>query len=266
MEGLDINVTKPIVVLDSGIGGINIAKVLSKKLDQENIIALSDIAYMPYGDLNQRELISRVNYLLKIIDGLDPKAIVIGCNTIDSVCGDKIIASFPTIPVYRIIKESARIASSMTHNKNIAVFATPLTIENQDYVKYLSLYTQDTNIYGIMCDELAKLIENQDFSNPNLDVEIKMAQELDCDTIILGCTHYSLVMNKFKKFYPQATIIDSALCLVDLVAKKIPILNLDKNYKTYKGSLTILTTSASVPTLNTIDKILTGVEYEIMEV
>lgn len=257
---------QPIVIIDSGIGGINIAKQLSMKLENEHIIAISDNLYMPYGLLTRREIIRRINYLLKTIRTLDPKAIVIGCNTIDAICGEKLVSEFPGISVFRVIKESAKVAAKTTKNNNIAVFATPATTDSQIYMQMLALYKNNLNVYGICCDELASLIEAEDFKNKTIDEEVKLATDLDCDTLILGCTHYNLIINKFAKYYPNAAIIDSADQLCNLVCEKMPILNAKLQYQLIKPQFEVYLTKVDKQVKTHLEKMLGNIDYTIKEI
>lgn len=252
---------QPIIVIDSGLGGISIGKEIYAKLDKEDIICISDIKNVSYGNKSKREILKLINNLIKVINNFNPKAIVIGCNTIDAIGGEKIADEFHQIPVYQIIGLSSKTAIKETLNKKIAVFATNATIEEQSYMYRLVGHLPDLEVYGICCDELATLIEKGDFKNKIIDEEIKMGLDLDFDTLILGCTHYHLINHKFKKYYPDVNIIDSSTVLVDHVVKQIPVLNNGK--ENVEGSFMVLSSDTSDDTINRIDQVLEDIDYTI---
>lgn len=218
---------QPILIIDSGLGGINIATKLHELCPQEDVICLADLLHVPYSEQNIKTINHSINHFIKAINYYQPKMVIIACNTLDALGGDKIDASCPQTTLMRIINTCAKTVKAVCVNKEIAVFATPHTIEAQAYALAIGLYVDQANIYGISCEHLAGLIEAQDFKNPEMKDEIQLASELGCDTIVLGCTHYSLVKHMFQKAYPQASIVDSSDCVLQASINKLKILNLD---------------------------------------
>ena len=255
----------PIIVIDSGIGAVNIAQKLHEKLKNENIISISDTLYMPYGNLDLRKIKNRINKLIKYIeDNYNPKLIVIGCNTIDSICGDLLVNAFGN-KVISIIKSASQDAINVSKTKNIGLFGTINTIESQKYMYQLIQLGNNINLLGVGCDNLAQLIEKKDFKNKLIDEEISVLQNEKIDTIILGCTHYSLIINKFKKYYEKQHIIDSSEAIVEQTIKKVNKIN---DYKTShkEGSLKIFATKLTEEFLNNSHKITNNQEIEINEI
>lgn len=245
---------QPILIIDSGLGGINISNQLHCLLPQETIINLADTKHVPYSNKQPRDILNYVNHFIKAIKHYQPKLIVLACNTIDALAGDKIASTFPNIPVMRIIDITSKKVASRSVNKTIGVFATPHTIDSQSYALSVGLYLDNSTIYGISCDELAGLIEQQDFKNPELKAEIAAASELSCDTIVLGCTHFTLVDHMFKKQYPQAIVVDSSKCLIDACINKVKLLNLDYNLEE-KGSFKVIVNDIDSDKMAIIKKI-----------
>ena len=255
----------PIIVIDSGIGAVNIAQKLHEKLTNENIISISDTLYMPYGNLDVRKMKNRINKLIKYIEeNYNPKLIVIGCNTIDSICGDLLVNSFGN-KIISIIKTTSQEAMQISKTKNIGLFATKNTIESHKYIYQMIQLGQNINLLGVSCKNLAEMIENQDFKNKLIDEEISVLKDEKIDTIILGCTHYSLIINKFKKYYPKQNIIDSAETIIEQTIKKnIKFKNNQNAHK--EGSLKIFATKITEEFLNNSNKITNNEAVEINEI
>ena len=215
----------PIFLLDSGSGGINVANMMSKLMPNEQIIALTDLEFMPYGNKEKRELTRRVVKFIELIRNFSPKLVVIACNTIDSLFGDRIESELSHVQVLRIVAETAKVAVRSSKTKQIGLFATTNTIESQSYMYGIASYFSNTHLYGVECSELATLIEKKDFKNPIINEEIKAIVGFDVDLIILGCTHYSLITNKFNKYYPGAKIVDSSKVVAEKSVRIVEELN-----------------------------------------
>lgn len=215
---------RPLLILDSGVGGLGILKSMIQKYPVENIIYICDNEMLPLGNKNVKILNRRIARMIKVIKKINPKGILIACNTIDSISGDVIRSSFPFINVYRIVESTMLQAVKTTKTKKIALLATKNTIESQSYMKY-ALAKKGLSIYGVECIELAKAIED------NIDVKQIFKQEtsvlegIEFDTLVLGCTHYSYIKNSLiKDKYPNIQIVDSSEELI-------------KNYNLNKNSI-----------------------------
>lgn len=201
---------RPLLILDSGVGGLGILKKMMNNYPAENIIYICDNEMLPLGNKNIKILNRRISRMIKVIKNINPKGILIACNTIDSVSGDVIRASFPYINIYRIVEATMLKAVQKTKTKKIAILATKNTIESQSYMKY-ALAKKGLNIYGVECIELAKAIEDNNNVKETLNKEAAVLEGVDFDTLVLGCTHYSYIKKTLiVKKYPNIDIIDSS--------------------------------------------------------
>lgn len=214
VEEVLIETKRPIVLIDSGMGGLNILNKLKELYPVENFIYICDNEFLPLGNKNIKVLNRRINKMIKKIKELNPKSILLACNTIDSISGDVFDSAFAYLDVYHVIKPSMEKAMELTKDKNIAILGTKNTIESQAHMKY-ALLKKNLNIYGVECIDLASAIEKNENVKEVLTKEISVLNEVDFDTLILGCTHYSKVKASIKKMFKDIKIIDSSEVLIE---------------------------------------------------
>ncbi len=210
----DLEETKrPLLLIDSGLGGLGILKKLKEKYPVENFVYICDNEFLPLGNKNVTIINRRVNKIIKKIKQINPKGILLACNTLDSISGDTIDSSFPSIDIFHIVSPTIKEAIENTKNKNIAILGTKNTIESQSYMKY-ALYKKGLNIYGVECIELAKAIEYNNDVDKVLKDELSVLNGIDFDTLVLGCTHYSVIKSSISKKFKDVNIIDSSNQLI----------------------------------------------------
>lgn len=203
-------------VYDSGLGGMMLLPNLLKQFPNEKFLYLGDRERAPYGNKSKAELekIIALNHDFlrqeKITD------LIYACNTLCSVVDFSKDEGFCKHDI--ISKTAAQI--KLDADAKILVFATPLTIQMGRYEKELKRLGYH-NIIAHPLTSLAKLIEN--FTDESI-IEEYLASEFeklpkDVDGIILGCTHFPIVQNIFKKYYPNAEIYDSNHLSYDLNLK-----------------------------------------------
>lgn len=214
---------RPIIIIDSGIGGLNVLKEMIKLYPQENFIYFCENKMLPLGNKDTTVLLRRSNRIIKEIKQFNPKSILIACNTIDSVVGSLFDAAFPYIDIFHIIQPTINAAIKKSRKNEIAVLGTKNTIESQSYILH-SLNSKKVEIYGIECLDLARAIEEENEVLKTLKKETESLKTLKIDTLILGCTHYTQIKPIIQKDYPQWNIVDSSEELIKFYQN-----NLDKN-------------------------------------
>ncbi len=224
---------KYIGVFDSGIGGLTVVKALIKALPYQNIIYFGDTKNMPYGNKANEEIINCVKNAVSFLNKFELEAIVIACNTADSVASNT-IRNIYNLPIYGVIEPTCKVALNTTKNNKIGVIATNACIESNEYEITLHKYNNTVNVYSKACPLLAQFIEegNFDIGNDQMRSMIKDYVDplikKDIDTLILGCTHYDLIMDICRDMYPNIQILSSSQCVIEDVKKEI-INNENKN-------------------------------------
>lgn len=188
-------------VFDSGIGGLNVLNNLVEEFPNENFLYLGDNLNVPYGVKTADQLKEIISKIFRYFEKEEVKAIVIACNTA-SVASMELESS---VPVFRIIEPTAKNALKVSNN--IGVLATNFTIESKGYDVYLK-----DNMKGIKASPFVTIIESDSVDTPESQKVIKdilVPFKDKIDSIILGCTHFSILEKKIKQYLGDIKIIDS---------------------------------------------------------
>lgn len=202
---------RPIGIMDSGMGGLTVAKVLYERYPQEGICFLGDSLRNPYGEKTRGDIVRFSFAVRDFLTKQQVKLILIACNTI----------SFNVPPAFfegniPVVKMSMDV--KLPEGKRIGVFATPATIATHAHRDYFARKYPDKTVVEIPCEGLAAAIEqNADEETVSALVE-KAAKEYhagDIDAGLWACTHYPLAAKSFEKVLPGVPFLDPALPTVE---------------------------------------------------
>ncbi|WP_214481535.1 glutamate racemase [Bacillus sp. SM2101] len=212
---------RPIGVIDSGVGGLTVAKEINRQLPKERIIYLGDTARCPYGPRPSEEVREytweMTNYLLTY----DIKMLVIACNTATAAVLEEIKNEL-NIPVVGVIHPGARTALKITSNNHIGVIGTVGTIDSGAYKQALESINHNVYVESLACPRFVPLVESGDYEGEQAKrvvaetlVELKNKR---IDTLILGCTHYPLLSHLISEFMGERVNI---ICSGDETAREV---------------------------------------------
>jgi glutamate racemase len=211
-------------IFDSGIGGLSIARCISKNLPNETFIYVADSLFAPYGDKASATIIERVNKLADWLIEQDVKAIVVACNTATVVAIEQLRSrvSIPIIGVEPAIKPAAH--KSIT--QKIALLVTEATAVNHRFLALVNKHKNSTEVFIQPCAGLVELIEQglheseqcrrilNDFLTPLIQRNI--------DTLVLGCTHYPFVRSMIQEIVgDKITIVETAQPVTEQLARQL---------------------------------------------
>ncbi|WP_394217962.1 glutamate racemase [Halobacillus trueperi] len=188
---------QPIGVIDSGVGGLTVARELMRQLPKETFLYLGDTKRCPYGPRSEEEVRAftwqMVNFLLE----KNIKMLVIACNTATAYTLTELQETL-NIPVIGVIEPGARAAIKFSRNKRIGVIGTEGTIESKAYPNALVAIDQNIRVNSLACPPFVPMVEDGILSGPKAEgIVSKTLQPLKemnhIDTLILGCTHYPLI-------------------------------------------------------------------------
>jgi len=211
---------QPIIVFDSGIGGMSIYRPLKLSLPKENIIYIADSVNFPYGDKSELWLKERFIVLLDQFRDLSPKLVVLACNTATTniifYLRDNL--SCPVVGVEPVIKPLSQYDHSL-------VLMTASSSTSVSTKQLLQKYGQNVEIFTPQ--GLAVAIEYHDLGQVKKNIhEIKeIAQSHKIKAIGLSCTHYPLILGMLKSAMPEVIFIEPAEAVVKEVSR---VLNLDQ--------------------------------------
>lgn len=236
--------SRPIGVFDSGIGGLTVAKEIIKQLPNESIIYLGDTARVPYGTRSNEVVTLFAKELADFLLKRNVKCLVVACNTISSVALKQIEKDSP-IPVIGVVEPAAQKAVLNSKNKRIGVIGTTGTIQSKAYEQIIKRLYPEVKLFSLACPLFVPLAEEGLHSHlaTKLIAEeyLKKFKSQKIDTLILGCTHYPLLLGVIKEVLgPEITLVDSALPTAEKlegVLRKENLLNEKKNTK-YKFFVT----------------------------
>lgn len=207
--------TRPVVFIDSGIGGIPYCSHFLLRNPDESIIYLADRLNFPYGQ-KARDDVARI--LLNLVDSLiskaDPKLIVLACNTA-TVCGLKILrekySQLPFVGTVPAIKPAVQASKT----KNIGLLATERTV-NETNIKELKNQYAPSVIHGIAAPDLVEFVEKHLDDAQEAEKLAVVRRYVDqlrglrADVLVLGCTHFLFLADEFhREADPDIQVFDS---------------------------------------------------------
>jgi glutamate racemase len=226
------NRARAIGVFDSGIGGLTVLKALVEALPAEDFVYLGDTARLPYGNKSSEVIVrySRENTEFLLAKGI--KLLVVACNTASAVALNE-IARDTIVPVTGVIEPGARAAAGTSRNGKIGVIGTEATIASGAYTKALQHLRPGAEIYTRACPLLVPLVEEGWIDNAIAEATVahylESLKASGIDTLLLGCTHYPLLRDLFRRMLgPGVRIVDSASATAAVVSERLGELRLGR--------------------------------------
>lgn len=213
----------PIGLFDSGVGGLTVLSALAQRLPQEHFVYLGDTARVPYGSKSAQTVIRYAeNNANTLMAHHDLKMLIIACNTASAVAL-KPLQEQLNIPVVGVIQPGAQ-AALAAQPKKVAVLGTRGTLNAGAYDRELKSLGYQGEIVHQPCPLFVPLAEEGWLEGP---VPQQIAETYlqhiaeSCDALILGCTHYPLLLPLLEKKWPNANFIDSARSTAQHVAVEL---------------------------------------------
>ncbi len=203
-------------IIDWGIGGVNIYKVIKERLPHVPVLYFSDTGVTPYGKMARRELAERLDSVIEFLKAKGATHIVIGCNAASTAIGD---LADHGIPVRGVI-EPAIAFTSRQKPKRLGLIGGRRTVVSGVYRRGFS--NNNIEVEQRIAQPLSGLIESGDISSDKLRSEAKriLGPLKNCSHILLACTHYPAISNVLAEFVsPKTKLVDPAAEMVKIVSK-----------------------------------------------
>jgi len=220
----------PIVVLDSGLGGLTVVRELRNSLPQEDILYFGDTARLPYGTKTAHTVSGFIRQIITYLLPSDPKHVVIACNTATALALPQVRAAFPGLAISGVVEPGAKAAVVAAGSKQvptIGVIATEATIRSKAYERAIHRRRNHARIVLRPTPLLVPMIEEGRHPGDPL-VRLALEQYLKSmiqhglDVLVLGCTHYPIFKGVIQKMVGGAVaVIDSARQCADDVAARL---------------------------------------------
>ncbi len=201
----------PIGVFDSGYGGLTILHGIRQLLPEYDYVYLGDNARAPYGTRSFDVVYEFTRQAVVKLFEMGCHLVILGCNTASAKALRTIQQhDLPSLDSHRrvlgVIRPTAEVIGSLTKSRHVGLLATEGTVKSESYQLEIQKFFPDIHVSGIACPFWVPLVEYNEADSPGADYFVK--KRLDAlarkdpmiDTIILGCTHYPLLMPKIEKY------------------------------------------------------------------
>ena len=203
----------PIGIFDSGYGGLTILHGIRQLLPQYDYIFLGDNARAPYGPRSFDVVYQFTRQAVVKLFELGCHLVIIGCNTasakaLRSIQQHDLPQLDPKRRVLGVIRPTAEVIGKITRNNHVGIVATEGTIRSHSYDMEIAKLWPNIKVSGQACPFWVPLIEYNEADSPGADYFVKkrideiMRKDPQIDALILGCTHYPLLMPKILKYLP----------------------------------------------------------------
>lgn len=208
----------PIGVFDSGYGGLTILHQMRHVLPQYDYLYLGDNARTPYGTRSFEVVYQFTLEAVERLFSMGCHLVILACNTasakaLRSIQQNDLPRLDPKRRVLGIIRPTAECVGDITHTRHVGIVATEGTIKSESYVLEIQKLHPDIEVSGEPCPMWVPLVENNEYDSPGADYFVKkrignlLRRDPQIDTIILGCTHYPLLLDKILKYTPRGVRI-----------------------------------------------------------
>ena len=203
----------PIGIFDSGYGGLTILHGIRQLLPEYDYLYLGDNARAPYGPRSFDVVYEFTRQAVLKLFEMGCHLVILGCNTasakaLRTIQQNDLTKIDPDRRVLGIIRPTAEVIGDLTTSKHVGVLATEGTIKSESYDLEIHKLHPDLKVSGVACPFWVPLVEYNEADSPGADYFVKkrideiMRKDPEIDTIILGCTHYPLLMPKILKYLP----------------------------------------------------------------
>jgi glutamate racemase len=221
--------TAPIGVFDSGYGGLTVLKEIARLLPEYDYLYMGDNARAPYGP---RPFDQVYEYTLQAVRWFFQQ----GCPLVILACNTASAKALRTIQqkdlpkmgagkrVLGVIRPTAEVIGHYTKSGHVGVLGTRGTVQSESYVLEIEKFFPGLKVSQEACPMWVPLIENNEYRSAGADYFVKqhienlLAADTAIDTLLLGCTHYPLLLNKIRQFANGVTVVEQGTIVAESLA------------------------------------------------
>jgi glutamate racemase len=220
----------PIGVFDSGYGGLTVLKEIVNKLPEYDYLYLGDNARAPYGP---RSFDTVYAYTLQCVQWFFAQGcplVILACNTasakaLRTIQQNDLAKIDASKRVLGVIRPTTEVIGNITKTNHVGVLGTVGTVQSNSYPIEINKFYPYVQVYQHACPMWVPLIENNEYADDGADYFVKkdlqqiLQQSPQIDTLLLGCTHYPLLLQKIKQFTPSGiTLLTQGKIVADSLA------------------------------------------------
>lgn len=223
-----MNATPSIGVFDSGLGGLTVLRALHERLPGVNLVYVADSAHAPYGDKADAHIADRARRITSFLQQQGARLIVVACNTATAAAISELRAEFalPFVGIEPGIKPARKLSAT----GRIGVMATPSTLRSARFQALAKTHAADARLHLQPCAGLADAVERGDLDasalHTLLDAYCAELSAAECDVVVLGCTHYPLIVAPIaERLGSRVQLLDTAQAVAEQAARLWPALD-----------------------------------------
>ncbi len=244
-----LSANQPIGIFDSGVGGLTVAKEIKRLLPNENLIYFGDTKHLPYGEKSREAIVGYSTKITQFLMDKNCKAVVIACNSATANALKEVLELVDSrVPVIDVINPVAEKVAYEIHN-NVGVIATKATVNSGLYKKSIRKHNKFIKVDELATPLLVPAIEegfrNHPITHSIIYNYLSNSKLKNIETLILGCTHYPLLLNEIKQYYGnRVRVIDSPTIVANqlkMILEKHHLLNEQNPNPSYQFYLSDIT-------------------------
>ena len=204
----------PIGVFDSGYGGLTILDKIREVLPEYDYIYLGDNARAPYGTRSFEVVYEFTRQAVSKLFDMGCHLVILACNTasakaLRSIQMNHLPNIDPARRVLGVIRPTVECIGNITQNQHIGILATAGTVKSESYPLEIHKLFPDIQVSGVACPMWVSLVENNESQNEGTDYFIRkyidqlLTKDPQIDTVILGCTHFPILLPKIRQYIPE---------------------------------------------------------------
>ena len=204
----------PIGVFDSGYGGLTILDKIREVLPEYDYIYLGDNACAPYGTRSFEVVYEFTRQAVNKLFDMGCHLVILACNTasakaLRSIQMNDLPGIDPARRVLGVIRPTVECVGEISKNQHIGVLATAGTIKSESYPLEIHKLFPEIQVSGTACPMWVSLVENNESQDEGADYFIRkyidqlLSKDPQIDTVILGCTHFPILLPKIRQYIPE---------------------------------------------------------------
>jgi glutamate racemase len=208
------NTPGPIGVFDSGYGGLTILDKIREVLPEYDYIYLGDNARAPYGTRSFEVVYEFTRQAVNKLFDMGCHLVILACNTasakaLRSIQMNDLPGIDPARRVLGVIRPTVECVGEISKNQHIGVLATAGTIKSESYPLEIHKLFPEIQVSGTACPMWVSLVENNESQDEGADYFIRkyinqlLSKDSQIDTVILGCTHFPILLPKIRQYIPE---------------------------------------------------------------
>ncbi len=262
------NLSSPIGIFDSGVGGLSVLRAIRAQMPDEAVIYFGDQGHIPYGPRPMEQIRNFSEAITNFLLEQNAKIIVVACNTASAAALKTLREKLPDVQFVGM-EPAVKPAAEYTQTGKVGVLATPATFQGALYASVVERFANGVELFQNTCSGLVQQIEqgNLDGEETRRILEDALLPMLakNIDTVVLGCTHYPFVIPLIQRIVgDQVRVIDPAPSVAKQVRRLLESQGMKGESET-RGSIRIYT-SGDPEELKSLLPMLLGESGEIEKV